>query len=99
IKSLAGNHTIVLSTHILPEVAQTCQKIVIINKGRVVAIDTPDNLTHRLRGATTLYVQIDAQGGHGDPLATLSGLPGINKVSPVDHHEAGAGYEVEAEGG
>ena len=50
IRSLAGDHTIVLSTHILPEVAQTCQRVVIINKGRVVAVDTPDNLTHQLQG-------------------------------------------------
>ena len=42
IRSLSGDHTIVLSTHILPEVAQTCQRVVIINKGRVVAVDTPD---------------------------------------------------------
>ena len=59
IRSLAGNHTIVLSTHILPEVAQTCQRVVIINKGRVVAVDTPENLTHQLKGAATLYVQVD----------------------------------------
>jgi ABC-2 type transport system ATP-binding protein len=50
IKELAGDHTIILSTHILPEVSQTCQRVVIINKGKVVAIDTPDNLTQRLRG-------------------------------------------------
>src|SRR5438132_2041931 len=42
IKELAGNHTIILSTHILPEVSQTCERVVIINKGRVVAVDTPD---------------------------------------------------------
>ena len=51
IRGLAGDHTIVLSTHILPEVAQTCQRVVIINKGRVVAVDTPDNLTARLQGS------------------------------------------------
>ena len=51
IRELEGNHTIVLSTHILPEVAQTCQKVVIISKGKVVATDTPDALTERLRGA------------------------------------------------
>ena len=50
IRTLAGDHTIILSTHILPEVAQTCQRVVIINKGRVVAVDTPDNLTARLKG-------------------------------------------------
>src|SRR5688572_33279144 len=62
IRNLAGDHTIVLSTHILPEVSQTCQRVVIINKGRVVAIDTPDNLTARLRGAETMLVQVDAPG-------------------------------------
>ena len=61
IKELAGDHTIILSTHILPEVAQTCQRVVIINKGKVVAVDTPDNLTARLRGSETMYVQVDAQ--------------------------------------
>ena len=53
IRSLAGDHTIVLSTHILPEVAQTCQRVVIINKGKVVAVDTPENLTHQLKGAAS----------------------------------------------
>ena len=63
IRSLAGDHTIVLSTHILPEVAQTCQRVVIINKGRVVAVDTPDNLTAQLRGSSGLYVQVDGVDG------------------------------------
>ena len=62
IKQLAGDHTIILSTHILPEVSQTCERVVIINKGRVVAVDTPDNLTARLQGSQTMYVQIDANG-------------------------------------
>jgi ABC-2 type transport system ATP-binding protein len=48
VKELAGNHTIILSTHIPSEVSQTCQRVVIINKGKVVAVDTPDNLTARL---------------------------------------------------
>ena len=77
IRSLAGDHTIVLSTHILPEVAQTCQRVVIINKGRVVAVDTPDNLTARLQGAETMYVQVDAPGadaGAGWP------HPGVTRV-------------------
>jgi ABC-2 type transport system ATP-binding protein len=60
IRELAGDHTIVLSTHILPEVSQTCQRVVIIAKGKVVAVDTPDNLTARLRGSETMYIQVDA---------------------------------------
>ncbi len=67
IKELAGDHTIVLSTHILPEVAQTCERVIIINKGHVVAVDTPRNLTARLQGSETMYVQIDANGGDPSP--------------------------------
>jgi ABC-2 type transport system ATP-binding protein len=94
IKSLAGSHTIILSTHILPEVAQTCQRVVIINKGRVVAEDTPDNLTHQLKGAATLYVQVEA---NGQAAAVISAVPGVTKVTPVDQHEHFTGYEIESE--
>ena len=83
IRSLAGDHTIVLSTHILPEVAQTCQRVVIINKGRVVAVDTPDNLTARLKGAATMYLQVDAGGA--DAGAVLGAIPGVTRVSSADH--------------
>jgi ABC-2 type transport system ATP-binding protein len=94
IRSLAGDHTIVLSTHILPEVAQTCQRVVIINRGKVVAIDTPDNLTHQLKGAATLYVQID---GRTDASSALSAIPGVSKVTVADQHEQFTGYEIESE--
>jgi len=94
IRSLGGSHTIILSTHILPEVAQTCQRVVIINKGKVVAVDTPENLTHQLKGAATLYVQV---AGNQDATALLSGLPGVSKVTAADRHDTFTGYEVEAE--
>ncbi|MEO7190411.1 MAG: ABC transporter ATP-binding protein [Vicinamibacterales bacterium] len=94
IRSLAGNHTIVLSTHILPEVAQTCQRVVIINKGRVVAIDTPDNLTHQLKGAASLYLQVDAADGAAD---LLRSLPGVRGVTVADQNGTRTGYEVESE--
>ena len=94
IRGLAGDHTIILSTHILPEVAQTCQRVVIINKGRVVAVDTPDNLTHQLKGAASLYVQVDGDASAAD---TLSAVPGIRKVSVLDRHGNIVGYEIEAE--
>jgi gliding motility-associated transport system ATP-binding protein len=95
IRSLAGSHTIILSTHILPEVAQTCQRIVIINKGRIVAVDTPDNLTHQLKGAATLYVQVD--GANGAAENALASVPGVIKVSVADQHEKFTGYQVESE--
>jgi ABC-2 type transport system ATP-binding protein len=94
IKGLAGDHTIVLSTHILPEVSQTCQRVVIINRGKVVAIDTPDNLTSRLRGAETLFVQVDAAGG--DASAALQRVPGVTRVSVTERRDGIVSYEVES---
>ncbi len=97
IKQLAGDHTIILSTHILPEVAQTCQRVVIINRGRVVAVDTPENLTRRLDGAQTMYVQLD--GNASDAAASLERLAGIARVTEVDRKEGFVGFEVESESG
>ena len=97
IRSLAGDHTIVLSTHILPEVSQTCQRVVIINKGRVVAVDTPENLTARLRGAETLFVHVDAPGA--DVPSALSVVPGITRVAPAEQRGVTGGFEVASEHG
>jgi ABC-2 type transport system ATP-binding protein len=97
IKQLAGDHTIILSTHILPEVSQTCQRVVIINKGHVVAVDTPDALTARLRGSETMYVQIDAGGA--DATAALSRVGGVTRVAESDRRDGVVGYEVESERG
>jgi ABC-2 type transport system ATP-binding protein len=97
IKELAGDHTVVLSTHILPEVSQTCQRVVIINKGRVVAVDTPDNLTSKLRGSETMYVQVDAMGG--DVKSALETVPGVNSVAPADTRGGLAAFEVNSETG
>jgi gliding motility-associated transport system ATP-binding protein len=95
IKSLAGNHTIVLSTHILPEVAQTCTRVIIINKGRVVAEDTTENLTHQLKGAASLYVQVE--GPEEAAAAALGSVPGVRHVAQTDRHDQWVGFEVDAE--
>jgi ABC-2 type transport system ATP-binding protein len=97
IRGLAGDHTVILSTHILPEVAQTCQRVVIINKGRVVAVDTPENLTARLRGSETMYVQMDTAGA--DAASTLKQVPGVTRVEVADSRNGIKGYEVESEQG
>ncbi len=94
IKQLAGDHTIILSTHILPEVSQTCQRVVIINRGRVVAVDTPDNLTARLRGSETMYVQVEGAGADGR--ARLAAVPGVTRVVESDRRDGVVGYEVES---
>ena len=78
IKGLGGDHTIVLSTHILPEVSMTCGRVVIINKGRVVAEDTPENLTHRLRGAAALRLEVRGEAGPAED--ALRAVPGVAAV-------------------
>jgi ABC-2 type transport system ATP-binding protein len=97
IRGLAGDHTIVLSTHILPEVAQTCQRVVIINKGRVVAVDTPENLTARLKGAETMFVHVDAGGADATP--ALQTIPGVTRVVPADARGVAGAFEVESDRG
>jgi ABC-2 type transport system ATP-binding protein len=97
IKGLAGDHTIILSTHILPEVSQTCQRVVIINKGKVVAVDTPENLTRRLRGSETMFLQVD-----GDAAAVegeLRSVAGVTRVTATGEHEGFCGFEVDSERG
>src|SRR5262245_16370974 len=96
IKELAGDHPIILSTHILPEVSQTCQRVVIINKGKVVAVDTPDNLTARLRGSETMYLQV---AGASDAAPALQRVPGVTRVSVADTRDGIVGYEVDSEHG
>jgi ABC-2 type transport system ATP-binding protein len=97
IKQLAGDHTIILSSHILSEVSQTCQRVVIINKGRVVAVDTPDNLTARLSGAAVLYVQVDALGAEAG--AHLAAVPGVTRVKSMESHGSLSAFEIESDAG
>ena len=92
IKELGGEHTVILSTHILPEVSQTCHRVVIINRGRVVAVDTPDNLMSRLQGAGTLYIEVDSLGA--DAREALSAVPGVTGVTVSDTRSAATGFEV-----
>jgi ABC-2 type transport system ATP-binding protein len=97
IKELAGTHTIVLSTHILPEVSQTCDRVVIINKGRMVAVDTPANLTARLRGSETIYVEVDSGGQ--DALPALRNVPGVLGATVATAHNGVVAYEISSEQG
>jgi ABC-2 type transport system ATP-binding protein len=78
IKGLAGSHTIILSTHILPEVSMTCDRVVIINKGKIAAVDTPQNLTSQLKGGQKVRIEVQAPG---KPLQDLlAQIPGASRV-------------------
>lgn len=78
IRNLAGNHTIILSTHILPEVSMTCQRVVIINDGKIIAVDTPENLTRQLQGTKKLYLEI--KGPEPDVKDRLKEIEGVVRV-------------------
>ena len=66
LKSLAGDHTIILSTHILSEVEHSCERVIIISQGKLVAIDSVANLTNRLRGSEAVALEVEADGGSPD---------------------------------
>jgi ABC-2 type transport system ATP-binding protein len=83
IKSLAGDHTIILSTHILPEVEQTCQQVIIINKGKLVATDSVSNLQNRARGAESVLLEVAARNGDVDSATVQSRLEKVSGVSRV----------------
>jgi len=95
IKGLAGQHTVILSTHILPEVSKTCQRVVVINKGSVVAVGAPDELTARLQGYGTVLVT--AEGPAPEIMGKLQTVPGVNLVEPVDAVGARVTLEVHTE--
>jgi ABC-2 type transport system ATP-binding protein len=97
IRELAGSHTIILSTHILPEVAQTCQKVVIINRGKVVAVDTPSGLAERMRGAVTVFVQ--AAGPPDDIRRALQNVRGVLRVGDGESRDGSVTFEVDSEKG
>ena len=79
IKGLAGSHTIILSTHILPEVSMTCDRVVIINRGRIAAIDTPANLTMQLKGGQNVLLEVAAD--QNAVSAAVREIPGVRKVT------------------
>jgi ABC-2 type transport system ATP-binding protein len=80
LRSLRPQHTILLSTHILSEVEQTCDRVVMIHHGRVKACDTPRNLTRSLRAASTVYVELQSQQTAKEVEKKLSRLTGVRKV-------------------
>jgi ABC-2 type transport system ATP-binding protein len=95
IKSLGGEHTILLSTHILPEVGQTCSRVLIINEGKIVAEDTPERLSARLGGAAHIHLQV-AKPAPGIPTE----LEKVLGVLGVQTKDAKAGvYEIEVNPG
>lgn len=97
IKGLAGEHTIILSTHILPEVEITCDRVVIINKGQIAAVDTPRNLVNQRQSGSHVRIAV-RETGDSDALLrqALSSIEGIQNIevksaNPANPNEANDG--------
>ncbi len=89
IKNLRHDHTVILSTHILPEVSMTCDRVVIINGGQVVAIDTPENLMERTQPYRSIHLEV--QGPEDAVLAYVQGLAGVLSITKEGASTSGAG--------
>ncbi|MEH2434576.1 MAG: ABC transporter ATP-binding protein [Nostoc sp.] len=91
IKSLAGTHTIILSTHILPEVSMTCSRVAIINRGKVVATNTPENLMTQLTGGSGYELEIE-----GEAALAKQVLQKVAGVSLIESIPTTGGYQPQA---
>ena len=102
IKSLAGDHTIILSTHILPEVEHTCEQVIIINKGRLVATDSVRNLQARARGVEAVVLEVAGRDGSLTYEAIQSKLelvPGVAQVAQKESNDGRLLVEVQSQKG
>lgn len=98
IKRLGKNHTVILSSHILPEVQAVCDRVVVIDKGKLVADDTTENLSHNFSADQKLIMQID--GPENDVKTLLSGIPDVEKVTVMRTVSNGVSeYEILPRGG
>jgi ABC-2 type transport system ATP-binding protein len=98
IKNLAGDHTIILSTHILPAVEQTCEQVIVIDQGKLVTIDSLENLTQRLRGVEAVAIQVEGRDGALDPAQAqrrLEQIPGVSRVVLKESGEGRSRFEIE----
>jgi ABC-2 type transport system ATP-binding protein len=95
IKALGGEHTVILSTHILPEVSMTCSRVVIISGGKVMAVDTPDGLMRMLKGSERVYMEV--RGPKADVMAKLKRVPRVLSVDLTSRTDNVSSYTVECE--
>ena len=99
LKSLAGNHTIILSTHILSEVEHSCERVIIISQGKLVAIDSVANLTNRLRGSESVALEVEAAAGSPNPSdvqVRLEQVAGVRSVVMKDSKDGRLTFVVES---
>jgi len=97
IKSLAGTHTVVLSTHILPEVEQTCHRVIIIDHGKIVAVDTPQNLRSQIQGGARVIIEVE--GPAADVLTAVKAIPGVATARILTQDASRGSFQVDVDSG
>ena len=97
IKELGHEHTVILSTHILPEVSMVCQRVLIIHEGQIMAEDSPKNLAERLQGVER--VQVEIRGPEPQVTRALNSIRGVVRVANVEEDGERNIYTVEAKRG
>ena len=95
IKELAGKHTVILSTHILPEVEQACHRVIIIDHGKIVAVDTPQNL--RNQAQATSRTSLEVEGPSSAVVSKLKSLPGVLDVRTLSEDGGRARFQVDSD--
>jgi ABC-2 type transport system ATP-binding protein len=99
LRHLAGEHTIILSTHILSEVEHSCERVIIISQGKLVAIDSVANLTNRLRGSEAVALEVQAADGRPNPTEVqqrLEQVPGVSRVVMKEPKDGRLQFEIES---
>ena len=99
IHNLSGEHTIILSTHILSEVEHSCDRVIIINKGKLVATDSVSNLTSRLRGSEMVALEVESNGGAlkmNEVQQRLEQVPGVSRVLSKEQRDGRYSFELES---
>jgi ABC-2 type transport system ATP-binding protein len=99
LKHLSGDHTIILSTHILTEVEQSCERVIIISQGKLVAQDSVSNLTNRLRGAEAVSLEVESADGNPNPAEVqgrLEQVSGVSRVLFKEKRQNRSTYEIES---
>ena len=97
IKSLGTEHTVIISTHILPEVSMLCERVIIIHEGEVVAVDRPENLGQRLQAVEQTIIEI--RGPTSQVAKALRGIKGVEEVNFTEMAKGAAIYTVNSHQG
>ncbi|MCL0044289.1 ABC transporter ATP-binding protein [Dehalococcoidia bacterium] len=92
IKSLGGEHTVIISTHILPEVSMLCERVVILHEGEIVAVDRPENLAEKLEGTERIHMEV--KGPTKSITKALRGVPGVQDVTSTEQEDGKANYNI-----